>query len=88
MVIPIIWYPIIFLAGFLFQFFLPGVIRMILIYPFVLVLAFVSLHFSNFLFITFAFGMTSRAVIGGYWACVALETFMIIVGVAASFFFH
>jgi hypothetical protein len=28
---------------------------------------------NNFLFLTFGLGMTTRAVIGGYWSCVTLE---------------
>jgi hypothetical protein len=87
MSIDLIWYPVIFLLGFLFQLLLPGPIRMFLIYPLALALSFVSFQFSNFLALAFALGMTSRAVIGGYWICVILEAFMIIVGIAISFMY-
>lgn len=84
----IILYIVVFFAGLIFQEILPGQIRMFLIYPMVAILAFASFKFSNFYLLTFAFGMTSRALIGGYLMCVFLETVMIILGILAFFLIH
>ena len=84
----IVFYIIVFVAGLIFQEILPGYIRMFLIYPMVAILAFASLKFSNFYLLTFAFGMTSRALIGGYLMCVFLETVMIILGILVFFLIH
>lgn len=72
-------------GGFIFQTILPGYIRMIVIYPLAFVLGLTTMVFSNFLILAFAIGMILRAVAGGYWFCVTLETIMLIAGIAVSY---
>jgi len=78
---------VIFAAGFGFQAVLPGSIRMVLIYPLAFVLGLLTHTLNNFLFLTFALGMTTRAVVGGYWMCVALELICLVAGFLTSFLF-
>jgi hypothetical protein len=75
---------LIFIAGLIFQAVLPGWLRMILIYPLAFILGFLTHSFNNFLFLTFGLGMTTRAVIGGYWSCVTLEISCLIFGFIVS----
>jgi len=79
-------YLLIFGAGFAFQAVLPGNLRMILIYPLAFVLGFLTHTLNNFLLLTFALGMTSRAAIGGYWTCVILELICLAAGFSVSLF--
>jgi hypothetical protein len=74
---------IVFLIGLIFQSILPSELRMILIYPLAIVLGFLA-HI-NILFLVFGLGMTSRALIGGYWTCVLLETICLLIGVGVAF---
>jgi len=82
----IIFFLLIFGAGFIFQVFLPGQIRMILIYPLAFVLGFLTQTYNNFLLFTFAAGMTTRAIVGGYWMCVVLELSCLGIGFLAGYF--
>jgi len=79
-------YLLVFGVGFAFQAVLPGNLRMVLIYPLAFVLGFLTNTLSNFLLLTFALGMTSRAAVGGYWMCVALELTCLVIGFSVSFF--
>jgi len=78
---------IIFAAGFGFQAVLPGSLRMVLIYPLAFVLGLLTYGMNNFLFLAFSLGMTTRALVGGYWTCVALELTCLIAGLLTSFLF-
>ena len=79
-----IWLLVAFIVGLIFQSVLPGSIRMVLIYPLAILLGFLT-HI-DILFLMFGLGMTSRAIIGGYWACVSLELSCLLMGIAIGFF--
>jgi hypothetical protein len=78
----IIFYFITFGLGFIFQSLLPGKIRMVLIYPLSLLLGILTIKLPNYFLLAFNVGMISRAVAGGYWMCVALETALLAAGLA------
>ena len=69
----IIFYFMVFGAGFIFQSVLPGQIRMVLIYPLSLLLGILTIKLPNYFLLAFNVGMISRAAVGGYWMCVVLE---------------
>lgn len=77
---------LIFGLGFIFQAVLPRPIRMFSIYPLAFVLGLLTHTYNNFLFFTFAFGMTTRAIVGGYWMCIALELSCLITGFLIGYF--
>jgi len=76
----ILLFLLIFTGGLVFQTILPGQIRMFLIYPLAFVLGFLTHAYNNFLLFAFAFGMTTRAIVGGYWMCIILELGCLITG--------
>ncbi len=77
---------LVFATGFGFQTVLPGSLRRFLIYPLAFVLGFLTHTLDNFLLLAFGLGMTARAVVGGYWMCVALELGCLLSGLLVSFF--
>jgi len=69
---------LIFIFGLFFQTILPSNMRMLLIYPIVFILG--ILANINILFLIFALGMSSRALMGGFWFCLILELFLLFLG--------
>ncbi|NIM47039.1 MAG: hypothetical protein GTN40_02670 [Candidatus Aenigmarchaeota archaeon] len=57
---------------------LPNKIRIFSIYPIVLILGILA-NF-NILFLIFALGMSSRALMGGFWFCLILELILLFLG--------
>ncbi len=69
---------LIFIFGLIFQSMLPNKIRIFSIYPIVLILGILA-NF-NILFLIFALGMSSRALMGGFWFCLILELILLFLG--------
>ncbi len=76
-----IWLYLIFaLLGLFFQNFLHSGIR-IVIYPLSFILGLVIGYNLNYYVLSFNLGMISRAVIGGYWHCVVVESLCLLSGI-------
>jgi len=81
-----IWiYGLFALCGFMLQTFLHGGIR-IVIYPLSVLLGIFSGWTNSYYLIAFNLGMISRAALGQYWSCVAVEALCMISGFLIGFF--
>lgn len=75
-----IWFYVLFaVAGFVLQSVLPSNIR-IIIYPVSFLVGVMTGYSSNYYALSLNIGMISRAAIGGYWYCVAVETILLVSG--------
>lgn len=83
-VVYILLYAILALAGFFLQNALHSGLRFV-IYPLSFVLGILAGYYFSYPFgycaLSFNIGMIGRAVVGGYWLCVAVECMCLFVGV-------